>query len=135
MRGGPRSRKLFRVVSRWMRSALRERLEFRCEAGGSRLETVNAAYTNQTCPDPACGYVGQDNRHADRFWCLRCGHAGEADVIASWNIAARVDNPDIRLWTPGEKVREILMTRFRRRSEGALALTAPGKTPASTCGT
>ena len=134
MRGRTKSRQLSRIVSRWMRSALRERLEFRSAAGGSRLETVHAAYTSQTCPDPACGYVHKDNRHGDRFQCLWCGYGGDADVIASWNIAARVDDPDIRLWTPKEKVRQILVARYRRRSEGASALTAPGKTPAVACG-
>lgn len=134
MRGRTKSRKLSRIVSRWMRSALRERLEFRSEAGGSRLETVNAAYTSQTCPNPACGYVHKDNRHGDRFQCLMCGHGGDADVIAAQNIAARIDDPDIHLWTPKEKVRQVLMARFHRRSEGALALTAPGRTPAEVYG-
>ena len=80
------------------------------------------------------GYVDRDNRHGDRFPCLRYGHAGDADGIASWNIDARVDDPEIRRWTPKEKVRQILMTRYRRRSKGASALTAPGKTPAVACG-
>ncbi len=42
LRGRTKSRKLSRIVSRWARATLRERLEFRTEAGGSRLETVNA---------------------------------------------------------------------------------------------
>lgn len=119
MRGRTKSRKLSRIVSRWMRSSLRERLEFRTEAGGSRLVTLSAAYTSQTCPDPTCGFVHKDNRHGDRFQCLQCGYAGDADVIAALNIAARMDDPDIHVWTPKEKVREILMARFRRRKETA----------------
>jgi putative transposase len=67
LRGRTKNRKLSRIVSRWRRSVLRERLEFRTQAGGSRLETVNAAYTSQTCPVPTCGYVHKDNRHGDRF--------------------------------------------------------------------
>jgi putative transposase len=130
MRGRTKSRKLSRMVSRWMRSALRERLEFRTQAGRSRLETVNAAYTSQTCPHPACGYVHKDNRHGDRFQCLACGYAGDADVIAAMNIAARWNDPEIQPWTPKEQVRAILMARFRRRKEEASALTAPGRTPA-----
>ena len=73
MWGRTRSRKLSRIVSRWARSILRERLEFRTEAGGSRLETVNAAYTSQTCPVSTCGDVHKDNRHGERFHCLKCG--------------------------------------------------------------
>ena len=92
--------------------------------------TVNAAYTSQTGPDPACGYVDKGNQHGDRFWRLCYGHAGDADAIASVTITARIDDPDIHLWTPKEEVRAILVARLRRRSEGALALTAPGGTPA-----
>jgi len=73
LRGRTKSRRLSRIVSRWMRWVRQDRLEFRSQAGGSRLETVNAAYTSQTCPAPTCGYVHKDNRHGDRFHCLQCG--------------------------------------------------------------
>ncbi|EQD56500.1 transposase IS605 OrfB, partial [mine drainage metagenome] len=78
LRGRTKSRKLSRIVSRWARSHLKERLEFRTEAGGSRLETVNAAYTSQICANPACGFVHRDNRHGDRFHCLHCGWDGDS---------------------------------------------------------
>ena len=117
LRGRTRSRKLSRIVSRWARSALRERLEFRAAAGGSRLRTVNAAYTSQTCASPACGFVHKENRHGDRFHCLQCGRDGDADVVAGMNLLARVDDPDIHLWTPKERVKAILQARFRRRKE------------------
>ena len=117
LRGRTRSRKLSRIVSRWARSALRERLEFRSQAGGSRLETVNAAYTSQTCPNPACGYVHRDNRHGDRFHCLRCGWDGDADVVAAMNLLARVADAEIRRWTPVDEVRHVLDGRFHRRKE------------------
>jgi IS605 OrfB family transposase len=131
LRGQTKRRKLSRTVSRWMRSALRERFAFRTQAGGSRLVTVNAAYTRQTCPNRACGYVHKANRHGDRFQCLRWGYAGDADVVAAMNTAMRMNDPDIHPWTPKEKVRDILLARFRRRSEGASALTAPGRPPAA----
>ena len=104
-------------VSRWARSALRERLEFRSQAGGSRLETVNAAYTNQTCPNPACGYVHRDNRHGDRFHCPHCGWDGDADLVAAMNLLARVGDAEIHRWTPVDEVKQILAGRFRRRKE------------------
>ena len=103
-RGRTRTRKLPRIVSRWARSALREGLEFRSQAGGSRLETVNAAYTSQACPDPACGYVHRDNRHGDRFHCLHCGWDGDADVVVTMNPLARVGDAEIRRWTPVDEV-------------------------------
>ncbi len=73
LRGRTKSRKLLRIISLWIRSTLRERLEFRSQAGCSRLETVHAAYTSHTCRVPTCGYVHKDNRHRDRFHCLQCG--------------------------------------------------------------
>lgn len=130
LRGRTRIRQLSPLVSRWMRPARRQLLAFRSEAEGSRLGTVNAAYTSQTCPHPTRGDVHRDNRHGDRFQYLRCGHAGDTDVIASRNTAARVDDPDIHLGTSTETVRGILMGRFRHRAEGASAVTAPGKTRA-----
>ena len=69
MRGRTKSRHLSRVVSRWIRSTLKG-AEFLSQAGGSRLETVNAAYTSQECPQ--CGDVHQDNRQGDRFHCRHC---------------------------------------------------------------
>ena len=117
LRGRTKSRKLSRIVSRWMRSVLRERLEFRTRAGCSRLETVNAAYTSQTCPAPRCGYVHKDNRHGDRFHCLQCGWDDDADVVAALNMLARMDDPEIQRWTPVDAMKRILDERFRRRKE------------------
>ncbi len=117
LRGRTKSRKLSRIVSRWARSALRERLDFRTQAGCSCLKTVNAAYTSQTCPNPACGFVHRDNRHGDRFHCLECGWDGDADVAAGMNLLARVGDPEIHLWTPVDRVKAILTERFQRRKE------------------
>lgn len=125
MRGRTKSRKLSRIVSRWARSALRERLEFRTQAGGSRLEPGNAAYTSQTCPVPTCGDVHKDNRHGDRFHCLKCGWDGDADVVAAMNLLARLDDPEIRLGTPKERVKAILEARFRRRKETLMGTPLP----------
>ena len=125
LRGRTKSRRLSRIVSRWVRACLAERLEFRTEAGGSRLETVNAAYTSQTCPNPTCGFVHRDNRHGDRFHCPQCGWDGGADVVAAMNLLARVEDPDIHPWTPKENVKAILDERFRRRKEIPLGIPLP----------
>ena len=117
LRGRTKSRQLSRIVSRWARSVWRERLEFRTRAGGSRLETVNAAFTSQMCPDPACGFVHKDNRHGDTFHCLHCGWDGDADVVAALNLLTRKDDAEIRRWMPVDEVRRILVGRFRRRKE------------------
>jgi len=115
--GRTKSRKRSRIVSRWARSALRERLKFRAQAGGSRLETVNAAYMSRTGPIPTCGYVHKENRHGDRFPCLVGGWDGDADVVGAMNLLSKRDDPKIRLCTPKERVKAILEARFRRRKE------------------
>ena len=67
--------------------------------------------------------VHKDNRHGDRFHCLEWGWDGAADVVAGMNILQRLDDPEIRLWTPKEQVKAILMERFRRRKETPLVGT------------
>ena len=49
--------------------------------------------------------------------CLHCGWDGDADVVAGMNLLAGIDDPDIHLWTPKERVKGILDERFRRRKE------------------
>lgn len=117
MRGRTKSRNLSRIVSRWMRSSLKERTGFLSQAGGSRLETVNAAYTSQECPE--CGYVHQNNRQGDRFHCRHCGFIGHADSVAAMNVKHRHTDPELReriqVFTPKEKVLQILQEIFERK--------------------
>ena len=120
MRGRTKSRKLSRKVSRWMRSSLKERSEFLSGAGGSRLETVNPAYTSQECP--TCGYVHEDNRKGDRFRCLKCSYTAPADQVGAVNTRRRYTDPELRdrikVFTPKETVKKILMEIFHRRESG-----------------
>jgi IS605 OrfB family transposase len=116
LRGRTKSRRLSRKVSRWMRQSLRERLEFKAQAGGSRLVIVNAAYTSQTCP--ACGWVDRENRHGDRFRCVRCGFTAAADQVGAVNILRRQSVPELRErlqpFTPKAKVKAILLELYAR---------------------
>ena len=117
MRGRTKSRNLSRVVSRWMRSNLKERAEFLSQAGGSRLETVNPAYTSQKCPQ--CGYVHQDNRQGDRFHCRHCHFTAHADTVGATNVKHRYTDPELReriqVFTPKEGVLKILREIFERK--------------------
>jgi IS605 OrfB family transposase len=117
MRGRTKSRNLSRVVSRWMRSSLKERAEFLSQAGGSRLETVNAAYTSQECPK--CGYVHRDNRQGDRFHCRDCHFTGHADTVGAVNVERRHTDPELReriqVFTPKEVVLKSLREIFERK--------------------
>jgi IS605 OrfB family transposase len=131
IRGKAQSKQISRRVSLWMRRILQERAEFKASAEGFRREQVNPAYSSQTCP--ACGFVHRDNRHADKFQCLHCGHIDDADRVAATNLKARWFDPDIRLFTPKAKVKEILLARFTARLERdnrvTVDPTVSGRTP------
>ncbi len=119
------SKTISRRTAMWMRSTLAERIEFKASAAGCRREHVNPAYTSQMCP--SCGYVDRANRKGDTFQCLNCGHAGHSDQVAAINQKARLDDPEITPLTPKEKVKSILLERFRARVESR-ETTVPGRT-------
>jgi putative transposase len=133
IRGKAKSKPLARRVSQWARSTLKDRIEFLASAGGSRPEQVNPAYSSQTCPVPTCGLVHPDNRRGDTFQCLQCGHRDDADRVAAINLKARAFDPEIRLWTPKARVKEILLRRFYARLErddsSIVVPTVSGRTP------
>ena len=127
LRGKAKSRKMSRRVSLWTRGILKERLEFKASAECFRREQVNPAYTSQTCP--ACGFVHPDNRHGDAFQCLHCGYTDAADRVAAINLKARWFDPDIHLYTPKGRVKEILLARFNAH----LPLPVAGALAAGSC--
>ena len=51
-----------------------------------QVKAVNPAYTSQTCH--RCGHVAEENRWKERFKCVSCGYAGNADINAAFNILA-----------------------------------------------
>ena len=66
---------------------IRRQLEYKCRWYGSTLEAVNPAYTSQECSE--CHHIDAGNRKTqDKFLCLRCGHAENADTNAAKNILA-----------------------------------------------
>ena len=115
LEGKFKSKRLSRIVSTWARGLVKDRLSFKASAGGSRREQVTPSYSSQMCP--RCGFVHYRNRRGDRFQCLFCGHGGDSDAVAARNLLERLNDPDIRLWTPKERVKAILLCRFRRRVE------------------
>ncbi|MHB1773401.1 MAG: zinc ribbon domain-containing protein [Acidimicrobiales bacterium] len=121
LRGRAQSRKISRLCSTWMRAENKERMTVHAYVGGSDLETVNEAYTSQTCPDPTCGYVSKDNRHGDRFHCRNphwdCNWQGDADHAAATNLLTRIDDREISRFTSHTEVKKILDDRFLRRLE------------------
>ncbi|MCY3853630.1 MAG: transposase [Gammaproteobacteria bacterium] len=61
---------------------LRRMLEYKV----CRVEVVNPAYTSQRCHQ--CGHMAEENRRKERFECVSCGYAGNADINAAFNILA-----------------------------------------------
>jgi putative transposase len=121
-----------RQASIWVRQIVNDRFKFKLQAGGSSLESVNAAYSSQTCS--VCGYLDPLNRRGDVFKCRNCGVVLDADTNASRNLENRLDDPEIRTWMRKEQVRAILVNRFeKRRLEGqepcGSGLTVSGMTP------
>ncbi|WTW76342.1 transposase [Streptomyces sp. NBC_00009] len=67
----------------------RQQLAYKCDLYGSRLITVPAFHTSQTCA--ACGQVDPESRkgRGRLFACVHCGHEDDADHNASVEIEAR----------------------------------------------
>jgi len=110
-RPGWPGREINRRLSRWLRGYLQRRLVYKAELNGVELETVNAAYTSQTCP--RCWFVAKSNRHGDRFSCSNCGYAGSADAIAATNVRQRGSDSVITRFMSATEVKQTLDARWR----------------------
>jgi len=122
IRGKAKNKKMSRQVSYWMRSALKERLDFLALVEGFHHKQVNPAYSSQMCP--TCLFVHKNNRRGDIFKCLNCGYTDRADRVAAIHLKARANDPDIPIYTPKSVVKAILQKRFiaslQRQSESAI---------------
>lgn len=110
-------RSVNRKLSMWVKGRISERLEYKALAKGFSHKTVNAAYTSQTCP--SCLNLNRQNRRADVFKCLNCGHEEHSDVVAAKNISSRAFDNEINLYTPVNQVKQILLDRFNRALEAS----------------
>jgi putative transposase len=60
---------------------------YKLEWAGGELRLVHPAYTSQECS--VCHHVARENRKTrDKFQCVACGHAEDADINAAKNIKA-----------------------------------------------
>ncbi|MFN3919957.1 MAG: RNA-guided endonuclease TnpB family protein [Methylohalobius sp.] len=77
------NRHLNRMISLWAFAQLQAFVRYKAAGKGIRFETVNPAYTSQTCG--SCGSCGR--RDQETFFCTTCGVSLDADVNAARNIA------------------------------------------------
>jgi len=99
-----------RLLNNWKRGFLKDKLTFISQLNSIELAYQNRAYTSQLCPN--CGYVHRDNRRDEEFTCIMCGYSEHADVVGALNTLRRKDDPEIGLYTPYKKVKEILLKRY-----------------------
>jgi IS605 OrfB family transposase len=109
MRGKAQGKNMSRQVSLWMRRVLTERLDFKAQARGSRLQAVASAYTSQECAQG--GFTAKDNRTGDHFRCLGCGTVDTADGNAAKVILKRADDPEIPPWMTKFHIKIVLDRR------------------------
>jgi putative transposase len=119
------SRRMNRILSNCGRKAVKDKLVAIEQEKGVTHETVQPAYTSQTCPSPGCGYVDKRNRHGEKFRCHWCGFKRHADVVGARNIggrrsSARRDLPRV----PGNMTKantlEALVSQHRERYPGSV---------------
>ncbi len=94
----------------WTKGVTAEALHNVSERRGSALVLVNAAYTSQV--DPQTGALA--SRRGDRLHCPG-GVVWQADHAAAVNILRRHGDPDITLFTPYTRVKQILRERADRQ--------------------
>jgi IS605 OrfB family transposase len=99
-----------RRLAAWTKGLTAEALKSVSERRGSALVLVNAAYTSQA--DPRTGALGV--RRGDRLHCPG-GDVYQADHAAAINILQRASDPDITLFTPHTRVRQLLRERADRQ--------------------
>lgn len=97
-----------RRLSSWLKGVIDEAIIKYCFIYGTKLVYVNAAYTSQGDSRYDCALMG--TRIGDSFIGFD-EVVLDADVNAAINILARLYDSEINLYTPAEKVKEILTKR------------------------
>ncbi|MDD3845818.1 MAG: transposase [Syntrophorhabdaceae bacterium] len=85
------SKRFNRMMSSWTFRDLLDKVTYKAANAGVGLVLVDPRRTSRTCP--RCGHATRSNRptQAD-FRCVSCGYRGNADAVASINIAAAAVN-------------------------------------------
>lgn len=101
-------KKVNRCLSSWIKGVIDEAISKYCFIYGTKLVYINAAYTSQGDSRFNCALMG--TRVGDSFIGFD-EVVLDADINAAINILARLYDSEINLYTPAEKVKEILTKR------------------------
>jgi IS605 OrfB family transposase len=102
------SKKARRSLNTWTKGVIAAALENISKRRGSSLHLVNAAYTSQMDSWNQGLFTG--TRKSDKFYRDN-GEVKQADHNGARNVLARVDDPDIGLYTPYVEVKKIVQAR------------------------
>jgi IS605 OrfB family transposase len=82
-----RGKSFRKAMAPWTYRRVLNRIECKAQENRVLLVRIDSANTSRTCP--ACGAVHKDNRRGEKFLCLTCDHAGDADTFGAQNVLAQ----------------------------------------------
>lgn len=100
-----------RRLAAWTKGVTAEALQAVSARRGSAVRLVNAAYTSQVVP--FTNILGI--RKGDRLHCTSCGAVWHADHAGAINTLHRDGDPDITLFTPHARVKQLIQERADRQ--------------------
>lgn len=103
--------KQHRKLNSWVKGRLNDRIEYLCAKYNIPTLDVNPAYTSQYCPNCGHHFEGRYGRHNELTRCKNCGEMN-CNIASAKNILMRKVDPEITLYTPYKKVKEILDNRI-----------------------
>ncbi|UHH26833.1 transposase [Halobacterium noricense] len=82
--------RLKRQMHNWAFRELQEQIEYKTAEYGIRVESVNPAFSSQTCSK--CGHQSSTNRDKETEWfdCNECGYEVDGDYNAAKNVGLRL---------------------------------------------
>ncbi|MGB9811382.1 MAG: zinc ribbon domain-containing protein [Dictyoglomus turgidum] len=116
-RGQRLSKRMNRLISRFGKRIVNEKLKSLQELYKIEVVYVNPAYSSQECS--ACGYIDKQNRKGTQeFECRACGKKTNAQINSAKNLFHRRSVKEIKLHTPKKQVLKILVKGYLERLKG-----------------
>jgi len=109
------SKRLNRLIQRFGKKYIKQKLERLQQLYGIEIIEINPAYTSQECS--SCGYVDERNRkNTQEFECRACGNKTNAQINGARNILKRSSLGS--LYLTKKQVLKILTERYLERLKG-----------------